>query len=373
LVTLLVAGAGVASAQGGVGGASAPGIPVIRDAICLNSCVGLRKPTVGGVVQVRGRNMAAVNFASFPGHTKRILAPVTAATDTTVQATVPRGAMRGKVRVRDSYGQASELSEQRLRIRPRSQLRSSGTLQLVEAEVSPGKTYFFGVRKATLNFVIASAVSVNDLRVDVVSPAGEVVRSFVPIGVVPNATSSISWDGRGSDGRPVASGWYMFRIGGADGVEAARAKASQAYDLSVAVYGYIFPIRPASLAHNYGDGLGAGRGHQGQDVFAKCGSKLVAARGGRVEYNAYHGSAGNYIVIDLKGSGEDHAYMHLVSRPPLQVGQVVRTGQQIGEVGDSGNASGCHLHFERWSAPGWYEGGSPLDPTTPLKQWDKYS
>ncbi|MEK6278296.1 MAG: peptidoglycan DD-metalloendopeptidase family protein [Actinomycetota bacterium] len=364
---------GVASAAEGVGGAAAPGTPVVRDAVCLSGCVGLRKATVGGMVQVSGRNMAAVQKVSFPGARKRILAPVTATTNTTAQAVVPAGAKRGKVRVRDGYGQASELSEQKLVIRPRSQLRSSASLQLVEAEVSPAKTYYFGKRQATLNFVIASALPANDLRVDVVSPTGEVVKTFFPTSVIPNATSSVSWDGTGSDGRPAASGWYVFRISGADGVAAARAQGSQLPDLSIAVYGYIFPIQPARVAHSYGDGLGAGRGHQGQDVFAKCGSRLVAARGGRVEHNAYHGAAGNYIVIDLKGSGEDHAYMHLVSRSPLQVGQVVRTGQYIGDLGDSGNASGCHLHFERWSAPGWYEGGSVLDPTTPLKQWDKYS
>ena len=31
-------------------------------------------------------------------------------------------------------------------------------------------------------------------------------------------------------------------------------------------------------------------------------------------------------------------------------------------LGDTGSASACHLHFEVWTEPGWYNGGSPVDP-----------
>jgi murein DD-endopeptidase MepM/ murein hydrolase activator NlpD len=62
--------------------------------------------------------------------------------------------------------------------------------------------------------------------------------------------------------------------------------------------------------------------------------------------------------------------MHLAAPSPVERGERVRTGQRIGAVGDTGNASGCHLHFELWSAPGWYEGGSPFDPLPSLKAWD---
>jgi murein DD-endopeptidase MepM/ murein hydrolase activator NlpD len=51
----------------------------------------------------------------------------------------------------------------------------------------------------------------------------------------------------------------------------------------------------------------------------------------------------------------------------------VYTGQPLGEVGESGNAHGCHLHFELWSAPGWYNGGRALDPLPELRRWDRSS
>ena len=49
--------------------------------------------------------------------------------------------------------------------------------------------------------------------------------------------------------------------------------------------------------------FGGGRGHQGQDVFARCGTPLVAARGGRRKFKRYHSRAGNYLVIDGDGTG----------------------------------------------------------------------
>ncbi|MEX2023984.1 MAG: M23 family metallopeptidase [Thermoleophilaceae bacterium] len=138
--------------------------------------------------------------------------------------------------------------------------------------------------------------------------------------------------------------------------------------------GHVFPVRGRHDFGGAGARFGTGRGsrsHQGQDIFARCGTPLVAARGGRVQLRDYHPAAGHYIVIDGARTGLDYAYMHLVSRSPFRVGDGVRTGQRIGSVGDSGNAHGCHLHFELWSAPGWYEGGRPIDPLRALRVWDR--
>jgi murein DD-endopeptidase MepM/ murein hydrolase activator NlpD len=125
-------------------------------------------------------------------------------------------------------------------------------------------------------------------------------------------------------------------------------------------------------AGRFGAGRG-GRTHEGQDTMAACGTPLVAARGGVVQYSGYQSLAGNYVVIDGRGTPYDFMYAHLAEPSPLQTGETVRTGQPIGVVGETGDATACHLHFEIWSAPGWYEGGSPLDPLPYLEEWDTYS
>jgi murein DD-endopeptidase MepM/ murein hydrolase activator NlpD len=140
--------------------------------------------------------------------------------------------------------------------------------------------------------------------------------------------------------------------------------------------GWRFPIRGP---HDYGDAMArfgaprSGHIHQGQDVFAACGTKLVAARGGRVQYTGFQGAAGNYIVIDGRKWKYDYVYMHMRKPAIVQEGETVTTGQMVGKVGDTGDAVGCHLHFEIWTPPGWYEGGHPIDPLKTLRYWDSFS
>jgi murein DD-endopeptidase MepM/ murein hydrolase activator NlpD len=131
-----------------------------------------------------------------------------------------------------------------------------------------------------------------------------------------------------------------------------------------------FPVR---AKHTYGDGLGAGRGHEGQDIMAECGKKVVAARAGRVRIVDYQGSgAGHHVVIKGKGRKDyDYVYMHMLKRLSVREGERVSAGEQIGRVGSTGRSSACHLHFEMWQAPGWYRGGSLEDPKPFLKRWDR--
>ena len=136
---------------------------------------------------------------------------------------------------------------------------------------------------------------------------------------------------------------------------------------------YRFPL-PGP--HTYGDGFGAprnGRSHQGVDVLGACGSPLIAAHTGAVKAKAFHGAAGNYVVIDGAGVKQDYLYAHLKKPSSLAKGQRVTTGQEVGRVGMTGNASGCNLHFEIWAGAGWYTGGKPIDPLVTLKYWDSFS
>lgn len=370
---------GVASAasEGGAGppegGAAAPGAPAITDVICTSGCVGLRAATRGGTIQVSGSNLASVDQVTFKGGSAPIVAPVSAAGDTSVTAKVPGGAVSGKVRVRDAYGNRSAPSPEEIEIHPASELGSAGSLELTEAETTPTTAYFFGVRKPRLDYIVNSSQRLNDLRIDVVDASGGVVRSYFRNDVAANTTQTVRWDGNAADGTPASGGSYSFRVSSQSGQRARASSRRTAGQLGFHLYGYIFPIRGP---HTYGDGIGApraGHTHQGQDVLSACGLDLVAVRGGRVQYNGYQGAAGNYVVIDGKATGQDFAYMHMVAPSPLQEGQVVHTGQVIGHVGQTGDATTCHLHFEIWGAPGWYEGGHFLDPAPALKAWDRYS
>lgn len=136
--------------------------------------------------------------------------------------------------------------------------------------------------------------------------------------------------------------------------------------------GPFFPVRGD---YKFGTGtaaFGGGRGHQGHDVFAKCGTPLVAAEGGKVLYKEFHSRAGNYVVIDVNGADRDEAYMHLRTPAIVEKGADVVAGQQIGEVGDTGRADGCHLHFELWNGTWQRMGGqpgTPIDPLPTLKLW----
>jgi murein DD-endopeptidase MepM/ murein hydrolase activator NlpD len=139
---------------------------------------------------------------------------------------------------------------------------------------------------------------------------------------------------------------------------------------TVAPSGYVFPI---SGPHTYGDGFGvarAGHTHMGQDVMAACGTPLVAASRSTVVFRGFQRAAGNYVVLKDKLSKQSYMYAHMLAPPIVLKNQKVVPGQQVGNVGRTGDATACHLHFELWTRKGWYRGGHAINPLTTLQIWD---
>jgi murein DD-endopeptidase MepM/ murein hydrolase activator NlpD len=237
------------------------------------------------------------------------------------------------------------------------------------ADTTPGKIFLAGSRTAKFSFKIKGAETV-DLEVRALAvETGKTIRSWKLDAVKPGRRQTVSWNGKRPGGSVTAAGKHVFRVYDSRGLpaDASGSRGSPRFG----VYSHKFPLRGA---HSYGDGLGAGRGHRGQDLFARCGRRIVAASGGLVRWRRFQGGgAGYYVVIESGTSGKDYVYMHLARRGRPREGTHVETGQRIGFNGRSGNASDCHLHFELWSAPGWYDGGKVANPTKPLRRWDSWS
>ena len=133
-------------------------------------------------------------------------------------------------------------------------------------------------------------------------------------------------------------------------------------------------IFPVGGAHTIGQGFGAARSghtHQGQDIMAACGTPLVAVSRAKVKWVSSQRLAGNYVVIRNKKLHQDYMYAHLATRASVSKGQVVMPGQQIGIVGQTGDATACHLHFELWVGK-WYRGGHPVNPLPYLQTYAGY-
>ena len=132
-------------------------------------------------------------------------------------------------------------------------------------------------------------------------------------------------------------------------------------------------VFPVAGAHTYGDGIGAareGHTHQGQDLVAAEGVPVVAPTAGTITYTKYQSHGAGYWVLERAADGRDFFFAHC-RRGSFAVveGQAVRAGQQLCQVGSTGDASGPHLHFEIWVG-GWRTGGDFVDPLAQLRHWD---
>jgi Peptidase family M23/Putative peptidoglycan binding domain len=359
------------------------GRPSIRivSALCALALAALLAPSLAQATGPRAASAGIISASTAPSSARPAGAPIAVAAGTPYGSRAMKEGMRGHdisvlqkfltrlglATVRDAYfGKATRHNVKRLE--KRQEWKRDGKVSRKQAKKikrlvarvpkSTGvgtRFYFYGPA--------APAVTVSGAgTVNVVDYTGAVMMTL-------EATDGqVIWYGRKSDGTPASDGSYSFAAGSA--------QITGGQTTPFELRGHIFPVRGD---HDYGGAASrfgaprAGHTHQGQDVAAACGTPLVAAQGGTVVARAYDDLGGNYVVIKGKGSKKDYVYMHLKGPGPLTDGGTVRTGQRIGKVGETGDATGCHLHFERWTKPGWYTGGHPFDPLASLKYWDSYS
>jgi murein DD-endopeptidase MepM/ murein hydrolase activator NlpD len=101
-------------------------------------------------------------------------------------------------------------------------------------------------------------------------------------------------------------------------------------------------------------------GHYGLDIAADYGSTVRAAAGGTVQFAGWKNNGGGYQVWISHGSGLYTTYNHM-SAVTVGAGQSVGKGAQVGRIGQSGWATGPHLHFEVWRGAIW-NGGKRVNP-----------
>jgi murein DD-endopeptidase MepM/ murein hydrolase activator NlpD len=125
---------------------------------------------------------------------------------------------------------------------------------------------------------------------------------------------------------------------------------------------------PLPTAPSYGDGLGAGRGHEGQDLFAPAGTPELAIANAVVleATGGYNGGRGNYVSIYDPAADRTYNYFHMLDAPLVAPGERVHAGARLGRLGCSGSCWGDHLHFEVRRGRDPY--GPVLDPLPLLRQ-----
>ena len=107
-------------------------------------------------------------------------------------------------------------------------------------------------------------------------------------------------------------------------------------------------------------------GHSGLDITAAAGTPVKSAAAGTVvSKNASGGAYGLHVVVK-HADGVYTLYAHL-SAITVSVGQSVSAGQQVGNVGSTGNSGGPHLHFEVRTHPTAFSPGIFINPLTWLR------
>ncbi len=101
------------------------------------------------------------------------------------------------------------------------------------------------------------------------------------------------------------------------------------------------PFAPAGIRPLVADS----ESHYGIDIASAADRTVRAALDGTVRFVGWDDSYGNYLILTHDGCETLYAHCAAIDVAP---GQTVRAGERIAEAGDTGRATGVHLHFEVW-------------------------
>jgi murein DD-endopeptidase MepM/ murein hydrolase activator NlpD len=101
--------------------------------------------------------------------------------------------------------------------------------------------------------------------------------------------------------------------------------------------------------------------HRADDIAAAKGTPIVPIRSGKVVYVGYKHNCGGLQVYVSHGNGLYSGYYHLSSES-VSNGEYVTTSTRLGRVGESGCATGPHLHIEVWRGYPWHSGSYRVRP-----------
>jgi murein DD-endopeptidase MepM/ murein hydrolase activator NlpD len=129
---------------------------------------------------------------------------------------------------------------------------------------------------------------------------------------------------------------------------------------------FMWPVSP----ENYNEGFGVwrentGSYHTGLDLMPGYGTTIVSATDGVVVKAEYSGSLGVHVII-YDGGYYTVLYGHMIegSIPPNIVpGALVKMGDPIGQVGNTGLSTAPHLHYQI------HDGNTPVDPWTVMGKY----
>jgi murein DD-endopeptidase MepM/ murein hydrolase activator NlpD len=127
------------------------------------------------------------------------------------------------------------------------------------------------------------------------------------------------------------------------------------------------PIRRGWQSSPYGNRIdpitGKRAWHDGADFAGREGSDILAVASGVVSWSGYQNGYGNLIEVS-HGDGLSTRYGHNAENL-VEVGDLVRRGDVIALMGNTGRSTGPHVHFEV------FKNGRTVDPATYVKRTDR--